>query len=65
MLAHLGIKKVSLMTNNPKKVNALTNLGIEVVRRQPIDHGMTKDNKKYLQTKTEKLGHEFDPHLFK
>jgi len=65
MLAHLGIDKVSLMTNNPKKVQALTDLGIEVVTRQPIDHGITKDNKHYLKTKTEKLGHEFDPHLFK
>ena len=53
------------MTNNPKKINALTSLGIEVVERKPIDHGMTKDNKGYLKTKTEKLCHEFDPHLFK
>lgn len=65
MLQHLGINRVSLMTNNPKKINALTSLGIDVVERTPIDHGMTKDNKSYLQTKTEKLGHEFDPHLFK
>jgi GTP cyclohydrolase II len=65
MLHHLGINRVTLMTNNPKKINALTSLGIEVVERKPIDHGMTKDNKGYLKTKTEKLGHEFDPHLFK
>ena len=65
MLDTLNIGRVELMTNNPKKMNALKNLGIEVVARRPIDHGLTKDNKHYLKTKTEKLGHEFDPHLFK
>lgn len=65
MLNHLGIKHVSLMTNNPKKIKALTDLGIDVVERKPIDHGMTKDNKGYLKTKTEKLGHAFDSDLFK
>lgn len=64
MLGTLNITKVELMTNNPRKLKALTDLGIEIVARKPIDHGMTKDNKKYLQTKTEKLGHVFDPHLF-
>lgn len=65
MLSHLGVENVKLMTNNPKKVKALTDLGINVVERKPIDHGMTEDNKNYLKTKTEKLGHEFDPKLFK
>jgi GTP cyclohydrolase II len=64
MLAHLGISRVQLMTNNPKKVKALTDLGIDVVERKPIDHGLTDDNRGYLKTKTEKLGHAFDPHLF-
>ncbi len=65
MLKQLGVEKVRLMTNNPKKIKALTGLGIDVVERTPIDHGITDDNKKYLETKTQKLGHEFDPHLFK
>ncbi|MGQ8364522.1 GTP cyclohydrolase II [Glaciecola sp. 1036] len=65
MLAQLGIKKVILMTNNPKKVEALKNMGIEVVERQPIDHGVTKDNKHYLMTKTSKLGHAFNPEKLK
>ena len=60
MLEALSIKNISLMTNNPKKVAALTNLGINIVERKPIDHGVTKDNKAYLMTKTEKLGHQFD-----
>lgn len=65
MLDTLNIKDVELMTNNPRKLKALTDLGINIVSRKPIDHGMTKDNKHYLKTKTEKLGHVFDPHMFK
>jgi GTP cyclohydrolase II len=60
MLDTLKVTRVELMTNNPKKVNALTDMGIEVVRRQPIDHGITDANKAYLKTKTEKLGHTFN-----
>lgn len=65
MLDTLHVKNVELMTNNPRKINALKELDINVVSRKPIDHGMTKDNKYYLKTKTEKLGHVFDPHMFK
>ncbi len=65
MLETLGVSKVSLMTNNPKKRAALESMGIDVVSRTPIDHGITQDNKVYIRTKTEKLGHEFDPHLLK
>lgn len=60
MLDTLNIKRVQLMTNNPKKVAALTKLGIDVAGRTPIDHGVTEDNKGYLKTKTEKLGHHFN-----
>jgi GTP cyclohydrolase II len=65
MLDKLDVKRVNLMTNNPKKRNALELMGIEVVKRTPIDHGITDDNRSYIRTKTEKLGHEFDPHLLK
>ena len=65
MLDTLDVTRVELMTNNPKKRAALEALGIDVVSRKPIDHGVTKDNKNYLKTKTEKLGHAFDPHIFK
>lgn len=65
MLDTLNVKQVVLMTNNPKKIAALEALGINVVERKPIDHGLTDANKNYLKTKTEKLGHVFDPHLFK
>lgn len=65
MLEKLKVENVRLMTNNPKKIKALTDMGVNVVERTPIDHGITDDNKHYLKTKTQKLGHEFDPHLLK
>mgnify|MGYP000557243789 FL=1 len=65
MLDKLNIKNVNLMTNNPKKSAALNEMGINVVTRTPIDHGITDDNKAYIRTKTEKLGHQFDKHLLK
>jgi GTP cyclohydrolase II len=65
MLSKLNVSRVNLMTNNPKKRAALEALGIEVVSRTPIDHGVTDANRHYIRTKTEKLGHEFDPHLLK
>ncbi|MFQ3235483.1 MAG: GTP cyclohydrolase II [Paraglaciecola sp.] len=65
MLDKLNVQRVALMTNNPKKRLALEALGIDVVSRTPIDHGVTDANRKYIRTKTEKLGHKFDPHLLK
>ncbi|MFT5577808.1 MAG: GTP cyclohydrolase II [Paraglaciecola psychrophila] len=57
MLSHLDIARVRLMTNNPKKVNALTEQGIEVVERIPLQTGQNPHNAKYLATKAGKLGH--------
>jgi GTP cyclohydrolase II len=65
MLHKLKINNVNLMTNNPKKVLALSNMGINVAQRTPIDHGITDDNRNYIRTKTEKLGHQFDKALLK
>lgn len=65
MLETLQVENVILMTNNPRKAAALEELGINIIERKPIDHGMTEDNKGYLKTKTEKMGHLFDPHLLK
>ena len=53
----LGIKKVRLMSNNPKKIDALGNLDIEVVERIPHHVGQNAINKNYLDTKVEKMGH--------
>lgn len=65
MLEQLNVGQVELMTNNPKKLAALEGMGIKVVSRKAIDHGVTKDNKHYLMTKTAKLGHTFDPEKLK
>ena len=65
ILETLKVKQVEIMTNNPKKVAALKGMGVNVVGRKPIDHGVTKDNKHYLRTKTNKLGHQFNPESLK
>ncbi len=58
MLQTLGVSKVRLMTNNPKKEAALKELGINIIERLPIDQGATEHNLFYLQTKKAKLGHK-------
>ena len=57
MLEYLHITQVRLLTNNPKKVAALENLGIKIVERIPIRTGQNSHNERYLQTKKGKLGH--------
>ncbi len=57
MLEHFNIHRVRLMTNNPRKVDALTEQGIEVVERIPLHTGHNPHNAKYLATKAGKLGH--------
>lgn len=61
MLAHLGIKTVRLMTNNPRKVAALEAHGITVVERVPLLTGRNPHNAHYLDTKHDKLGHMLPP----
>jgi len=57
ILYDLGVRKMRLMTNNPKKIVGLSGYGLEVVERVPIEIPPNEINKKYLQTKKEKLGH--------
>ena len=57
MLTHLGVKKMRLMTNNPRKVEALEELGFEVVERLALQTGHNPHNQRYLETKAGKLGH--------
>ncbi len=59
MLKHLGISHVRLMTNNPLKVAALQQHGIQVVERVPLMTGRNPHNDQYLDTKEEKMGHLF------
>ena len=57
MLEDLGIRKVRLMTNNPCKVKGLDGYGIEIVERVPIVIPANAHDKRYLDTKREKMGH--------
>ncbi|QEY26109.1 GTP cyclohydrolase II [Neisseria zalophi] len=59
ILDHLGVKEVKLLTNNPEKIESLTNAGINVVQRMPLQVGKNVENQQYLSTKAEKLGHLF------
>ncbi len=57
ILEHFKIYSVNLITNNPKKVHALEEVGIQVSKRTPIHEGQNKKNKDYLDTKRDKMGH--------
>ena len=57
ILADLGITKVRLMTNNPKKIVGLEGYGLEIVERVPIEMPPKPENLKYLATKKIKMGH--------
>lgn len=57
MLDYFGIKSVRLMTNNPRKVDALNGMGIEVAEIVPIRTGANPHNENYLSVKINKLGH--------
>ncbi|CAN7596829.1 bifunctional 3,4-dihydroxy-2-butanone-4-phosphate synthase/GTP cyclohydrolase II [Paenibacillus sp. LjRoot153] len=57
ILKDLGISKLRLLTNNPRKIKGLEGYGLEVEERVPIQMESKKDNLSYLQTKQQKLGH--------
>ncbi|MFA6451646.1 MAG: bifunctional 3,4-dihydroxy-2-butanone-4-phosphate synthase/GTP cyclohydrolase II [bacterium] len=57
ILADLNIRKIDLLTNNPKKVVGLEGYGMEIVNRLPIQIEPTDENRRYLTTKKEKMGH--------
>ncbi len=57
ILSSLGVKKMRLLTNNPKKIVGLTAYGLEIVERVPIETEPKQHNRRYLQTKRDKLGH--------
>lgn len=59
MFEKLGINKVKLLTNNPRKIDALREVGIDVVERIPHETGRNPHNIRYLETKKGKLGHLF------
>lgn len=57
ILADLGVRKMRLMTNNPKKIVGLQGHGLEVVERVPIEISPNPVNQFYLETKRDKMGH--------
>lgn len=57
ILNYLGVNKIKLLSNNPKKRAGLKGYGLEIVEIVPIEIKHNKHNKKYLQTKRDKLGH--------
>lgn len=57
ILADLGVRKMRLMTNNPKKIEGLANYNLEIVERVPIQMELGKDDEIYLKTKQQKMGH--------
>ncbi|MCL2677981.1 MAG: bifunctional 3,4-dihydroxy-2-butanone-4-phosphate synthase/GTP cyclohydrolase II, partial [Clostridiales bacterium] len=60
ILLDLGVRKVRLLTNNPRKIAGVTGYGLEVVERLPIQIPPSRENKFYLQTKKDKMGHLLD-----
>ena len=60
ILSALGVEKVCLLTNNPDKISQLRDLGIDIVERMPIIVGVGNENRDYLITKVDRMGHDID-----
>ncbi|MEL6431252.1 MAG: bifunctional 3,4-dihydroxy-2-butanone-4-phosphate synthase/GTP cyclohydrolase II [Planctomycetota bacterium] len=57
ILFHLGVRKMSLLTNNPKKIHGLAGYGLELVDQVPLETPANPNNIRYLKTKRERMGH--------
>jgi 3,4-dihydroxy 2-butanone 4-phosphate synthase/GTP cyclohydrolase II len=57
ILRELGVSKIKLITNNPKKRVGLMGYGLEIVESVPIEYEPNKHNERYLKTKRDKMGH--------
>jgi len=58
ILTDLGVSKLKIMTNNPRKFVGLSGYGLEIVERVPIEVEVTETTRRYLETKKRKLGHD-------
>ena len=63
ILHYLGVRRMKLITNNPKKIAGLHGYGLEVVDQVPLATPANEVNRKYLETKRDKLGHNLPRHL--
>jgi 3,4-dihydroxy 2-butanone 4-phosphate synthase/GTP cyclohydrolase II len=57
ILRDLGVRKLRLMTNNPKKRVGLAGYGLEIVERVPLEAPLNEVNADYLKTKRDRMGH--------
>ncbi|MDD1734727.1 MAG: bifunctional 3,4-dihydroxy-2-butanone-4-phosphate synthase/GTP cyclohydrolase II, partial [Methanothrix sp.] len=57
ILVDLGIKEIRLLTNNPRKVIGLEGYGLQIVERVPLETKPNKVNRRYLETKRDKMHH--------
>ncbi|MGI9112215.1 MAG: bifunctional 3,4-dihydroxy-2-butanone-4-phosphate synthase/GTP cyclohydrolase II [Gaiellaceae bacterium] len=71
ILADLGLTSIRVLTNNPKKISGISGFGLEVVEQVPIEVSPNAENRSYLDSKRDKLGHKlhhqdlrFDPDPF-
>ena len=60
ILRDLGVRRFKLLTNNPKKVVGLQGFGLEMLEQIPLKAPINDENRFYMQTKVEKMGHDFD-----
>jgi 3,4-dihydroxy 2-butanone 4-phosphate synthase/GTP cyclohydrolase II len=58
ILADLGLTTIRILTNNPKKMTGIEGFGLSVVEQVPIEISPNAENRRYLETKREKLGHQ-------
>ncbi len=63
ILTDLGVRKIEVLTNNPRKLVGLEAHGLTIVKRVPIRIPATRHNRRYLSTKRDKLGHLLDLNL--
>jgi 3,4-dihydroxy 2-butanone 4-phosphate synthase/GTP cyclohydrolase II len=57
ILEDLGVRKLNLLTNNPKKVAGLSGFDLEIVDRIPVEVEVTDENRTYMKTKKTRMGH--------
>lgn len=59
ILFHLGVRRMRLLTNNPKKIHGLSGYGLELVDQVPLETEPNPNNIRYMRTKKERMGHTF------